>query len=127
ITPMPPPPPPFTDVWTDRARRILEQTHTRDGYCITWGIGSGRLLTELARQSQLRIIAIDPDANRVRFVRRELMAAGLYGERVAVHVGMPETFQLPPYIASLMVSEGLHADGIDPGPAFLQKAFFALR
>src|SRR5262249_40348596 len=37
------------------------------------------------------------------------------------------TLPLPPYLASLMVSEDLQAAGIDPGPEFIRKAFASLR
>jgi outer membrane protein assembly factor BamB len=123
---LPTPPPTSSDDWTQKARTILETTKVRDGYCIAWGIGSGRLVTELARQSGLHIIVIDPDGKKVQKFRDELVEAGLYGRRVAVHTGEPLTFTLPPYIAGLMVSEDPKAAGIELGKAFVQKAYPAL-
>ncbi len=110
-----------------RARAVLEATGVREGYCVAWGVGSGRLVTELARRSRLHIVVIERDAHRVREFRDELVASGLYGERVAVHQGDPLTFPLPPYFASLMVAEDLRAAGIEPNAAFVRKAFRALR
>ncbi|HXG11654.1 MAG TPA: PQQ-binding-like beta-propeller repeat protein, partial [Gemmataceae bacterium] len=115
------------DAWTLRAQAILQATGVREGYAIVWGIGSGRLLTELARQSDLRLIVIDPDEKKVDALRRQLAAMGLYGERVAVHAGDPLTFPLPPYLASLMVTENLAAAGIEANADFLKKAFHSLR
>src|SRR5262245_51627536 len=115
------------DSWAETARAVLDETNARDGYCVAWGVGTGRLIRELVRQSRLHVIAIDPDAERVSAFRRDLRAAGLYGERVAVHVGDPLTFELPPYLASLMVSEDLGSAGVEPGPVFLRRAFQALR
>src|SRR5262249_23323087 len=86
-----------------------------------------RLLTELARQSNLRLIAVDPDEKKVDALRRQLVALGLYGERVSVDAGDPLTFPLPPYLANLMVSESLAAVGIEMNAAFLKKAFQSLR
>src|SRR5262249_44458266 len=106
---------------------LLETTGVRDGYAIAWGIGSGRLITELARQSRLHIIAIDPDESKVNTFRHELITAGLYGERIAVLAGDPETVSLPPYLASLMVSEDLHSAGIEPGRTFTRHLFGSLR
>jgi outer membrane protein assembly factor BamB len=106
-----------------QAAAILESSKVRDGYCIAWGVGSGDLIAELARQSNLRIVAVEPDAQKVEALRRRLTVAGLYGQRVAVHAGDPATFPLPPYLASLMVSEA----GVEMTPAFLKRAFAALR
>ena len=40
------------DGWEDRASSLLEQTDVRDGYCLFLGVGSGRLVEELARQDR---------------------------------------------------------------------------
>ncbi|MBY0523921.1 MAG: PQQ-binding-like beta-propeller repeat protein [Gemmataceae bacterium] len=122
-----PPPSPVVDAWTKQAKTILDGTKVRDGYCISWGVGSGRLITELLRQSNLSIVAVDPDEEKVLAVRKHLIAAGFYGDRVAVHTGDPMTFPLPQYLASVMVSEDLGKAGIEPGPAFVKKAFASLR
>ncbi len=115
------------DPWSARAKAVLDTTGVRDGYCVAWGAGSGRLILELARESNLHIIAIERDAAKVADLRARLVAANLYGERVAVHTGDPFTVQLPPYLASLMVAEDLHAAGIEVDAFFAQKAFQALR
>ncbi len=111
--------------WSDKARKILDLTKVRDGYGVAWGAGSGGLIIELARQSQLHLIVIEPDSHKVQDFRKKLIALGLYGERVVVHQGHPESFALPPYLASLIVSENLGAAGVSEG--FLRKVFFALR
>ncbi len=124
---MPPPNPPPDDEWTDKARTILGETKTHGGYCVAWGVGSGRLIQELLRQSDLSIIVIEPDAERAKEFREEMCDAGLYGERVAVVEAAPEFVQLPPYLAELMVSEDLGGVGAAVGPAFLEEAFASLR
>jgi outer membrane protein assembly factor BamB len=120
-------PPVPQDAWTERAQYLLQTAQVREGYCVAWGVGSGRLIHELARQSRLHVIGIDADERRVDSVRHDLIAAGLYGDRVELHVGDPRTFALPPYLASLMVSEDLEAAGIEPHLEFLGKLFAALR
>jgi outer membrane protein assembly factor BamB len=115
------------DVWTEQAAAILKHTGVTEGYCISWGVGSGRLVTELARQSRLRIIAVEPDPQRVDAVRKDLLAAGLYGQRVAVLPGDPHTAALPPYLASLMVSEDLTEAGVEITPEVVGKLFAVLR
>ena len=60
------------DQWTRQAREILKHTAMADGYCLVLGIGSGRLIEELSRQSKLNIIAVDADAGKVRQLREKL-------------------------------------------------------
>ncbi len=125
---LPTPPPDTADAWTEKARKLLDTTGVRDGYCVAWGIGTGRLVRELVRQSKLHVVAIDPDPRKVEALRRELTAAGLYGERIAAHVGDPLTFALPPYLASLTVAEELPvAADSEACVRFLRRAFAALR
>ncbi len=93
------------DAWTRKARAILDLAGVREGYCVLWGAGNGRLAEELARQGDLPVVAVDPDARKVEEARSMLAAAGLYGERAEVHAGDPATFPLPPFLAGLMVSE----------------------
>ena len=54
------------DDWTKKASWILKQTGINKGYVLALGVGSGRLIEELAQQSQLHIIAIEPDKKKVR-------------------------------------------------------------
>jgi outer membrane protein assembly factor BamB len=93
------------DSWTARAAEILQQTGVRDGYGIALGVGSRRLVEELARQSALRMIVLEPDAEKVAAARREFHKLGLYGSRVHVLPGDLSTLRLAPYLASLVVAE----------------------
>jgi outer membrane protein assembly factor BamB len=127
------PPTPITppqsrdDGWGLRAERLLRSTGVREGYCVAWGVGTGRLVTELALHSRLHIIAVEPDADRAVSVRAGLEAAGLYGDRVAIVPGSADTMSLPPYLASLMVSEDLSALGREPDESFLRQVAAVLR
>jgi len=98
-------PPSAADAWTAQAAAVLEATGARDGYALVLGIDRGRLIEELARQSNLHVIAVDDDADKVAALRERLYLAGLYGTRVSVLVGDPVTYPFPPYLASLVVSE----------------------
>jgi outer membrane protein assembly factor BamB len=102
---------PAADAWTKTTQEILETTKIRDGYALVLGLGTGRLVEELVRQSTLQVIALDADAAKVDLLRRKLDQAGVYGSRASVHVGDPLSFPLPPFLASLVVSE----NGSDPG------------
>jgi outer membrane protein assembly factor BamB len=115
------------DDWPDKARDLLIHAGVRAGYCVAWGVGSGRLITELIHQSRLHIIAVEPDADKAEAFRVEMSKAGSYGDRVAVVVASPDTVQLPQYLAELMVSEDLGAAGVVMDADFLAKAFASLR
>lgn len=91
--------------WAARATEVLERTGARDGYALCLGVGGGGLIEELARQSDLHIIGLDADATRIDALRRRLDATGLYGPRVALIITDPAAITLPPYVASLIVSE----------------------
>ncbi|MEW6359146.1 MAG: PQQ-binding-like beta-propeller repeat protein [Planctomycetota bacterium] len=97
--------PPPADKWSELADQIIAKTNIREGYCVVAGLETGRLAEELARRTDLHVIAIDPAAEKVEAIRKRLDAAGLYGHRVAVHVGDPKDFPLPPYIAGLISTE----------------------
>ena len=122
-TPAPPP-----DAMTARAETILETTGVREGYCLAYGVTNGQLVEELALRCDLRIIAFCPDAEQVDRLRRRFDAAGLYGNRIAVHAGSPMTVETPPYLASLTVFEGLEDTGFDDeGKGFLERVFHSMR
>ncbi len=124
----PTPPTPAEDEWGRRAEQVLRHSGVREGWCVSWGVGSGRLVTELALRSRLRIVAVEPDAERAAAVRADLEAADLYGERVSIITpASPDSAHLPPYLASLMVSEDLAQAGCDASDAFLRRAFASLR
>ncbi len=96
-----------------RVQEILRQGADAKGYCLWLGIGNGRLLVEVLRRSQMYVIAIEPDAEKVASLRERLDLAGLYGSRVSVLHGDVDFADLPPYIASLVVVENLPAVGLD--------------
>lgn len=121
-------PAPQPDQWTKKAARLLDATDTENGYIVMLGMGDGRLAEELVRQSKCDVIAVEPDAAKVDALREEFLGAGLYGTRIAIHVGDPKSFSLPPYLGSLIISEGpsaVAADAIDE--ACVKRLFRSLR
>ena len=115
------------DRWSDAARRMLDESGAEAGFALVLGMGTGRLAEELVLQSQLHVIVVEPDAARAEAFRRRLDRAGLYGERIAVHVAEPRRFSLPPYFARLIAAEDAEAAGCSAGPDLLATAFAALR
>jgi len=106
-----------TDALAAKARGILDTTQKTEGYALVLGLDSGRLVEELVRRSDLYVIAIDADADKVAALRQRLYESGFYGSRACVRTGNPLTYPLPPYMASLIVSErsgALSSDMIGP-------------
>ena len=114
------------EIWSRRAKQLLDETGAREGYCLVLGVGTGRLAEELLRQSDLRVIGLDPDARKVETLRRKFDADGLYGERVALLIGDLMSTPMPPYLASLVVSEDLPAAGQGGDDAFVRRVFDVL-
>lgn len=86
------------------AAEILGKSQITAGYCVDLGCGDGSLACELAKQSDLFIVAIDADPANVDAARRKLFEAGLYGSRVTVHQADLAATHLPKYFANLVVS-----------------------
>ncbi len=93
------------------AVEILKKSNIAAGYCVDLGCGDGSLAYELAKQSDLFIVAIDADATNVETARRKLDAAGLYGSRVTVLQADPADSHLPKYFANLVVSNRSLSEG----------------
>jgi len=88
----------------EAAKRILARSGIRAGLCVDLGCGDGSLALELARQSELRIVAIDSDAAALARAGRRLNAAGLLGARVQLFEAGPADSGLPDCVANLVVS-----------------------
>jgi outer membrane protein assembly factor BamB len=118
--------PETNDPWTRAATEILDRAGTTEGYCLVLGLDQGRLVAELLRRSSMRVIAVDADAAKVDALRDRLVAAGMYGSRVDVFTGKPFELLLPPFLASVLVSEDPAAAGLEP-EAHAAKLFDILR
>ncbi|MBC8327051.1 MAG: PQQ-binding-like beta-propeller repeat protein [Verrucomicrobia subdivision 3 bacterium] len=97
------------------AKRILSETSIRQGYALVLGSAGGRLAHELARQTDLQVIVVEPDAAKAQAARKALNVAGLYGIRASVHHGSVADLPYGPYFANLIVSGSLLFDGKLPG------------
>lgn len=91
------------------AKQILQQSSVEKGYCLVLDCGIGRLAFELARQTDLQIVGIEKDAEKLAVARKNLEAAGLLGTRVVVEPW--DVSELPDYFANLIVSDGMLFSG----------------
>lgn len=119
--------PSAADEWTERTAAILDATGAHDGYALVLGIDNGRLIEELLAQSNLHVIAVDDDSNKVAAVRERLDRMGLYGTRTSALVGDPADYPFSPYMASLVVSERPEVLEQAEPPALAQAVFHTLR
>jgi len=100
------------------AGEILRCSDAAKGYCLVWGLADGVLAYELAAGSDLTVIGIDDDVNRVAQVRNSLYQAGVYGTRIMVqHVDGFADLPYPSSFANLIVSERMLIEGQCVGPA----------
>lgn len=105
-------------LFSQTAQDILARTGVRDGICLVYGSGDGRLAWHLARHSRLRVIGVETDLQRVETSRQALARTGGYGSRVAIHhVESLADLPLIGRFANLVVSERMLADGQCPGTA----------
>ena len=88
-----------------RAKSLIAAATGPQGYALVMGLDDSSLTKALLLQSQYHVIAIDNDPARVRKLRRELQAAGLYGTRCSVLQTSPVECSLPPYLATLITTE----------------------
>ena len=86
------------------AATLIEDTGIRQGIGLLIGSDDGRLAHSLAKQSQLRIIGLEKDTQKIASSRDMLTSLGSYGSRIAIH---KSTASLPlpitPMFANLVV------------------------
>ncbi|HUE75040.1 MAG TPA: PQQ-binding-like beta-propeller repeat protein, partial [Pirellulaceae bacterium] len=109
-----------------KVESILSQTGVREGYCLVWGGANEPLVVELLRQSDLRIVAVEPDVDSANALRSKLRAAGIGGSRASVLVADLQTVELPPYFASLAIVGSLSTSADERG-AEVARIFGGLR
>lgn len=125
VAPQPYPEDELTSLYAAAAESIVKATGVTKGYCLVLGCGTGRLALQLARRTDLRIIGIDPDEQKVEVARTKLHAAGLYGSRVSVDQGSLSKLPYSDYFANLIVSDKMLVSGKPQGSS--AEMFRALR
>jgi PKD repeat protein len=123
--------PVVNDAWTTNIATILAQSGVNDnGMGMVWGLGSGRAMEELVKQSSLHVIGVESNAGTVATMRMKLINAGLYGERCAVLESDPLKLDMPPWQVRVLVVEDLIGAGFPgsgSGVEFVKKLFHVIR
>jgi len=99
------------------AEWIAARAGVSKGFCLVLGCGEGRLACEIARRSEMTVVAVDPDAARVEAARRALDRAGLYGVRAGVLQADLGSLPFPDFFANIIVSEETLVSGRPAGTA----------
>ncbi|MBN1349842.1 PQQ-binding-like beta-propeller repeat protein [candidate division KSB1 bacterium] len=91
------------------ADSIISMSDIHKGYCLILGCSDGQLAFELAKRTQLKIIGIDTDAEKLTLAKQRLDAAGTYGARIVTeHWSLAS---LPDYFADLIISDEMIRTG----------------
>jgi outer membrane protein assembly factor BamB len=96
-------------LYSEAARRIVDESKITKGYCLVLDCNVGQLAYELSYMTDLKIVGLEKDPQKLRTARERLRSAGLLGSRVIVEPWDIES--LPPYFANLIVSDGLLTTG----------------
>ncbi len=94
----------------ERVADILQQTALQHGYALVLGIETGNTALALACQSDFNVIVLEPDEEKINRFRRRANQYGLYGERLHALTGTVSSLQMPPYLASLVISENVEPE-----------------
>ena len=95
----------------EAAKAILLRSGQKSGFCYVVGAERGRLAYELARRSDLRIVGIEPNAEKAAAARAALGRAGMFGSRIVIVHGNPKQTPFSNYFANLVVSDTLLLTG----------------
>ncbi|HSH17272.1 MAG TPA: LamG domain-containing protein [Verrucomicrobiae bacterium] len=96
------------------ARQLLERSGVRQGWAYVLGADDGRVALELVRQSDLKLVIVEADGERVMAVRRFLSAAGVYGVRASVQHVTGDELPYGASLANLILSEATLKTGEPP-------------
>ena len=88
------------------AKRLAELARTKHGWALVTDLVDGSLCASLAEKTQLNIIGVSDDLQKVTLARKNLAKYGVYGNRVSISFISSDKFPFTDYFANLIVSEG---------------------
>lgn len=109
----------LANLYQTAAQQIIEVSGQRKGYCLVLGSDQGRLAYELARQSDLMVIGVEPDLEKVKASRAALERAGLHATEVTIVHSQYDQLPFSNYFANLIVSDSHLTTGEVPCDAEL--------
>ena len=85
------------------AKQIIDSTSITQGYCLVLNPANGQMAYELAARSELKIICVEKDAEKISSLRKRFDHSDLYG-RVVVHHITSDKLPYASYFANLIVN-----------------------
>lgn len=108
---------PLSKCLAHAAEYIIRSSGVDAGYCLVLDAGIGQLAYEIARRSNMNIICVEKDREKIKTARSILRSTGLYGSRISFHEYNSDTLPYPEYFANLITSESMLLQGITSFPA----------
>lgn len=93
------------EFYQQAAREIIERSGQQSGYCLVAGSEDGQLAYEIAKQSSMTVIGIEPDAKKALTSQEALSKAGLHATRITIINAPLDAIPLSNYFANLIVSD----------------------
>jgi outer membrane protein assembly factor BamB len=103
----------LSETYKAAAEHIIADSGIKKGYALVLDCGQGRLAYELAKRTELKIVGLEKNPEKLAVARKNLEAAGLLGSRVVVEPWDMES--LPDCFANLIVSDGTLITGESTG------------
>lgn len=103
---------------------LIADAGIKSGYALVLGAESLPAAHALISKTEMSVVLLEADAAKCEALRRDLLRAGKYGDRLAVMEGSLTTRALPSYFADLIV--GADASAIAGGGQFWVNAFRVL-
>lgn len=107
----------LTALYEKAGEKIAQQTGMMKGFCLVIGFERGRLAFEIAKRTNLRIVGVEENPEKIAFARACLRKAGVYGDRISVQQSTLPELPYGNYFANLIVSDRLLLEGKMPGSA----------
>jgi len=79
----------LTPIREEAAKGAIEAAGAKKGYCLVLGDDTGRLAWQIAKRSELQVVAVARDEPAAAAAREALGRTGLYGTRIVVHAASP--------------------------------------
>jgi outer membrane protein assembly factor BamB len=103
----------LSETYKAAAEHIITDSGVKKGDALVIDCEWGRLAYELAKRTELKIVGLEKDSDKLAVARKNFEAAGLLGSRIVVEPWDMES--LPTYFANLIVSDGMILKGETTG------------
>ena len=106
---------------------LTDSLESKSGYALCYGLNDAKALEVLLSQSELHVVAVDSNSERVESLRRQYdETPSVYGKRLVIHQGDPLTFHAPPYFASVVLVGEELSDAVEDED-FMQAVYHSVR